>query len=102
ILSDAEALCDRVGVVHQGELRGVGVVSELRMQKSGQIEVTWEGPELGAQDMSLCYSHTQTGSMIRAVVLESNLDTLLDALRRTKAKLISVNPQYGALEEYFF
>ena len=29
ILSDAEALCDRVGVIHQGELRGVGAVAEL-------------------------------------------------------------------------
>ena len=29
ILSDAEALCDRVAVIHQGELRGVGHVAEL-------------------------------------------------------------------------
>src|SRR5580704_10917116 len=29
ILSDAEALCDRVGVIHQGELRGVGAVADL-------------------------------------------------------------------------
>ncbi len=29
ILSDAEALCDRVAVIHQGELRGVGAVAEL-------------------------------------------------------------------------
>src|ERR1700747_2348433 len=29
ILSDAEALCDRVAIIHQGELRGVGAVAEL-------------------------------------------------------------------------
>src|SRR5215469_16047713 len=29
ILSDAESLCDRVAVIHQGELRGVGAVAEL-------------------------------------------------------------------------
>src|ERR1041385_758892 len=29
ILSDAEALCDRVAVIHKGEWRGIGVMSEL-------------------------------------------------------------------------
>src|SRR5690242_15334396 len=43
ILSDAEALCDRVAVLHRGELRGVGVVAELVSQKHGQVEVVWRG-----------------------------------------------------------
>ena len=29
ILSDAEALCDRVAIIHKGELRGVGAIEEL-------------------------------------------------------------------------
>src|SRR5437899_3668346 len=29
ILSDAEALCDRVAIIHRGELRGIGAVAEL-------------------------------------------------------------------------
>jgi len=29
ILSDAEALCDRVAVIHLGELRAVGAVADL-------------------------------------------------------------------------
>src|SRR5712671_6905779 len=32
ILSDAEALCNRVAVIHQGELRGVGAVADLTSQ----------------------------------------------------------------------
>src|SRR5579864_4418304 len=43
ILSDAEALCDRVGVIHKGELRGIGVVNDLRSKVAGKIEVIWEG-----------------------------------------------------------
>src|SRR6201988_4553178 len=39
ILSDAEALCDRVGVIHQGELRGVGAIAELTSQTQGRIEI---------------------------------------------------------------
>src|SRR6202021_151214 len=39
ILSDAEALCDRVGVIHQGELRGGGAVAALISQTQGRVEI---------------------------------------------------------------
>src|ERR1700724_572833 len=39
ILSDAEALCDGVGVIHQGELRGVGGGGELTSQTQGKVEI---------------------------------------------------------------
>ena len=39
ILSDAEALCDRVGVIYQGELRGVGAVAELTSQTQSKVEI---------------------------------------------------------------
>ena len=41
ILSDAEALCDRVGVIHQGELRGVGAVAELTSETQGKVEIVF-------------------------------------------------------------
>src|SRR5215470_18649339 len=43
ILSDAEALCDRVAVIHKGELRGVGVVNDLRSSIADKTEVIWQG-----------------------------------------------------------
>ena len=45
ILSDAEALCDRVGVIHQGELRGVGAVAELTSQTQGKVEIIFFAPK---------------------------------------------------------
>ena len=41
ILSDAEALCDRVGVINQGEVRGVGAVAELTSGKRGKVEIVF-------------------------------------------------------------
>src|SRR5215471_21716506 len=38
ILSDAEALCDRVAVIHKGELRGVGAVAELTTAVHAKVE----------------------------------------------------------------
>jgi len=41
ILSDAEALCDRVAIINQGELRGVGAVAELTASVHGKVEIVW-------------------------------------------------------------
>src|SRR6201981_3095245 len=39
ILSDAEALCDRVAILHLGELRGMGPVADLASSVQGNVEV---------------------------------------------------------------
>ena len=101
ILSDAEALCDRVAVIHKGELRGVGVVNDLRPSVAGKNEVIWQGTHaLAAVEHQLLDSHV-TGETVRATLVNQNLDTVLDSLRQKHAKLISVTPLQGTLEEYF-
>src|SRR6266568_8627697 len=46
ILSDAEALCDRVAIIHLGELRGVGAVAALTSGVHSKVEVVWQGAEI--------------------------------------------------------
>jgi ABC-2 type transport system ATP-binding protein len=101
ILSDAEALCDRVGVVHKGELRGVGVVNDLRSSAGGKSEIIWQGSHaLPAVNADLLESHV-TGDLVRATVTSDTLDLVLSKLRQAHARLISVTPLHGTLEEYF-
>ena len=101
ILSDAEALCDRVAVIHKGELRGVGVVNDLRSSIADKTEVIWQGASvLSAVSGLLSESHV-TGDTVRATVAAAGLDTLLEKLRLQRARLISVTPLQGTLEEYF-
>jgi ABC-2 type transport system ATP-binding protein len=101
ILSDAEALCDRVAVIHKGELRGVGVVNDLRSTVADKTEVIWQGaPALPAVSALLAESHV-TGDIVRAAVPVENLDALLEKLRQQRVRLISVTPLQGTLEEYF-
>jgi ABC-2 type transport system ATP-binding protein len=101
ILSDAEALCDRVAVIHKGELRGIGVVNDLRAGISGKAEVIWEGAHaLSAVADSLAESHV-TGETVRGVIRNQDIDLLLEKLRQQRARIISVTPLQGALEEYF-
>src|SRR5471030_577875 len=90
ILSDAEALCDRVGVIHKGELRGVGVVNDLRSSEGGKSEIIWQkAAALAAVAGDLLESHV-TGDMVRDTVAADTLDRVLDKLRQEHARLISV------------
>jgi ABC-2 type transport system ATP-binding protein len=101
ILSDAEALCDRVAVIHKGELRGIGVVNDLRSSSSEKSEVIWQGAlALSAVSRLLLESHV-TGDTVRAAVASNSLDELLEGLRKQHARLVSVTPLHGTLEEYF-
>src|SRR3954447_25118816 len=68
ILSDAEALCDRVAVIHKGELRGVGAINEIRTSVAERSEVIWDGAHaLSAVSSSLVESHV-TGETVRGIV----------------------------------
>jgi ABC-2 type transport system ATP-binding protein len=101
ILSDAEALCDRVAVIHKGELRGVGVVNDLRSTVAGKSEVIWEGAQAAAVVSHLLVESHVTGQTVRAIVQSTELDRLLEKLRQEKARLVSVTPLHGTLEDYF-
>ena len=101
ILSDAEALCDRVAVIHQGELRGVGAVAELTSSVHGKVELVWQGNSVPASMKTLNAECQITGDTVRAVIPEENQDLAIDALRRDKLRLISVVPLRATLEEYF-
>ncbi|MGZ4202344.1 MAG: ATP-binding cassette domain-containing protein, partial [Thermoleophilaceae bacterium] len=44
ILSEVEALCDRVGILREGRLVDQGTLAELRHLSAQTVEVTFEGP----------------------------------------------------------
>lgn len=101
ILSDAEALCDRVGIIYKGELRGVGVVNDFRSSVAEKTEVIWLGAHAVAAVNGLMSDARITGDAVRATVQSANLDRALEALRGQRAQLISVTPIHRTLEDYF-
>jgi len=103
ILSDAEALCDRVGIIHQGELRGVGAVAELTAQTRGKIEIIFyaQAQRVPAGLTSLGAEASLSGDMVNAVLPEEQQDAALEVLRRDGLKLISLTPVRNSLEEYY-
>jgi ABC-2 type transport system ATP-binding protein len=101
ILSDAEALCDRVAVIHLGELRAVGAVADLTSGVQGKVELVWEGTVVPASIKALGAECHVTGDTVRAVVAEESQDLVIDALRRERLKLVSLVPVRTTLEQYF-
>src|SRR5882724_381655 len=101
ILSDAEALCDRVAIIHRGELRGVGAVAELTSSVHGQVELVWQGTAVPVSIQALGADCHVTGDTVRAVLPEDKQDVAIEILRRERLRLISVTPVRASLEDYF-
>jgi ABC-2 type transport system ATP-binding protein len=101
ILSDAEQLCDRVAILHKGELRGVGAVEELTSAVQGKVEVVWQGTQVPASMKALGAECHITGETVRAVIPEAQQDAAIDALRRERLRLIAITPLRTSLETYF-
>jgi len=101
ILSDAEALCDRVAIINQGDLQGVGAVADLTSSVHGKVELVWQGPAVPAALRALGAECHVTGETVRAILSEANQDAAIEALRRERLRLISVTPVRTSLEDYF-
>jgi ABC-2 type transport system ATP-binding protein len=101
ILSDAEALCDRVAVIHRGELRGIGQVAELTSSVAGKVEMIWNGSVIPAGFSALGAECHISGETMRAVLPEAQQDAALEILRRERLRLISLIPVRASLEEYY-
>jgi ABC-2 type transport system ATP-binding protein len=101
ILSDAEALCDRVAIIHKGELRGVGAIEDLTSTVQGKVEVIWQGAQMPASIKALGAECHVSGDRVRAIINESQQDAVIDALRRERLHLIAITPVRTSLEAYF-
>jgi ABC-2 type transport system ATP-binding protein len=101
ILSDAEALCDRVAIIYQGELRGVGAVADLMSQAQRKVEIIFCSPRVPTDLTTLGVEARVSGEMVNAVVDEEKQDAALEILRREQMRLISLTPVRSSLEEYY-
>src|SRR5438477_421942 len=99
ILSDAEMLCDRVGVIVGGKLRGVGAPEQLVGVKAKATEIFFE--LTGQSAAPLLAKATRTGDRYRLQVPEAELYDTIDQLRAAGAKILSAAQVRATLEEFF-
>jgi ABC-2 type transport system ATP-binding protein len=101
ILSDAEMLCDRVGVIVGGKLRGVGAPGEIVGMKARGMEILFELPGSDASAAAIVAKATKTGDRYCLQVPELELYAALEQLGGAGAKILSVTQIKASLEEYF-
>ena len=100
ILSDAEMLCDRVGVIVGGKLRGVGAPDEIVGMKPVGMEILFE-LACATNLAALLAKATQTGNRYCLQVSEEELYFTLEQLRGAGARILSVTQVKATLEDYF-
>ncbi len=105
IISDVELICDRVGIIAKGKMLALGRIEEMvGRQCADSVEVVCEGfageshPVIKASAQRLL----QRGSRCWMVIPgHAQLEPVLDAIRQSNGKLISVVPHKGSLEDIF-
>jgi ABC-2 type transport system ATP-binding protein len=100
ILTDAEMLCDRVGVIVGGKLRGVGTPGEMVGIQTQGMEILFE-LHGETKNMPLFSRAMKTGERYRVQVSESELYSALDELKAAGARILSVAQIKPTLEEFF-
>jgi ABC-2 type transport system ATP-binding protein len=101
ILSDAEMLCDRVGVIVGGKLQGIGAPGEIVGLKTHAMEILFALVANDERGQSLLAHATRTGDRYRMEVEEADLYDALEELKAAGAKILSVAQVKPSLEEYF-
>ncbi len=101
ILSDAEMLCDRVAVLVNGKLQGIGAPETIVSIQVQAMEVFFEMADGRAIPAALAQQAAQMGARYRIEVAESELYAALDRLRAAGARILSVTPVRPTLEDYF-
>jgi len=99
ILTDAEMLCDRVGVIVGGKLRGVGAPEQLVDMKTQAMEILFE--LTGASNAPLLSKATRTGERYGLQVSEGELYAAIEQLRAAGARILAVSQVKATLEEFF-
>jgi ABC-2 type transport system ATP-binding protein len=98
IMSEVEALCDRVGILRRGRLVEMGTLAELRHLSALTVEATFDGPVPDLSTVPGVSSVTAEGRVVRCQV-RGPVQPLLTVLANSQvSQLLSREP---SLEELF-
>ncbi|NUP46765.1 MAG: ABC transporter ATP-binding protein [Catenulispora sp.] len=99
ILSEVEALCDRVNIIRAGKSVETGTLAELRHLTRTTVEAELSGPPSGVEDLAGVHDLKTDGAKVTCQVDTDRLDGLLKALTAVGVRTLVSRPP--TLEELF-
>ncbi|NUR63567.1 MAG: ABC transporter ATP-binding protein [Catenulispora sp.] len=99
ILSEVEALCDRVNIIRAGKTVETGTLAELRHLTRTTVEAELSGPPPGIEVLTGVHDLKTDGDKISCQVDTDHLDGLLKALTTVGVRTLVSRPP--TLEELF-
>jgi ABC-2 type transport system ATP-binding protein len=104
VLSDVEALCDRVAIMNKGCLIESGKLSDILKSRTNEVEAIVTGVNEAALNEARTFATQITpapeGAHIR-LASDKEIEYLLSLVHRVGGRLISVNPVRESLEDLF-
>ena len=98
ILSEVEALCDRVGILRAGALVDVGTLKELRHLSAHTVELTFDGESPSLDGVAGVEVLNRAEGRLRCQV-RGSMEPLVEAL--AGSTLVSMTSEEPSLEEVF-
>jgi ABC-2 type transport system ATP-binding protein len=99
ILSEVEALCDRVSIIRDGRIVDSGTLEEMRQFSHISVTAELEGTPTGLQDLSGVHNLTVDGNKVQCDVDRSALTEVLQRLSAVGVRDLKSQPP--TLEELF-
>jgi ABC-2 type transport system ATP-binding protein len=101
-LQEAEELCDRVGIIHRGELRYVGETQGIIHQLTKrQVEITFNDGDWGRLKTSPYYQADKDQSYYFSIPYDVNVGGLLTQLQINVSQIRDLKTREGSLEDAF-
>ncbi len=104
ILSDAEMLCDRVGILVKGKLKQVGKMAQILSEEIESIEITVKNlAEEDKKELAKIALNVLAGDDKTMFVVQSATarDKIIKQITNVGGEIISIVPRRKTLEEYF-
>jgi ABC-2 type transport system ATP-binding protein len=101
-LSEVELICDRVAIINRGIIERQGKLTDLL--HGGRIEIVVEGvSEQFLRDMKITDSNVRTlpNGVLLDMPEENDPNSVIDSVRSSNARVISVVPRRKRLEDLF-
>ena len=107
ILEQVEAICDRVGILNNGELVAEDTISGLRasLETDSRLDVTLKNADSGAvsaaEDVAGVISAIQDGSMLSIALTRESKYEVLAALDREGYSIVDFTTDESSLDDLF-